>query len=135
MERRGAEQRAAESRLDHSLKRNVVDSVHRVLLQPTDRVPDSGVFVSLKTGLLQASSGMDERSLLDFLDELEPKPPVLTFLAAVHKHRSIARKQVAAVVAILMNAESWRSTLHRDQEACAVLLGGAAAAAAVRPEA
>jgi len=99
-------------------KRLLEDSIMQILRLNEDEVEESvRAFNSFQKGVSRTSNNHEATSEQIFGD-LEPKVPVLRFLAHLHGKKRLLRRQIAAVVVALMHSDSWLLALRGDAALC-----------------
>lgn len=78
------------------------------------------VFASFRKAVTQAASG-HEAPPGRLVAKLEPKAVALEFLVNLHVAKAIYRRQIGAVLLILLHEETWRKALTDDTTLCARL--------------
>lgn len=99
-----------------------VEAVQRLLTEGVNRIVDlhgepsdreAEAFTAFRRAITQASNGK-LGTPSELLDDLEPKDVVLRFLFDLHERRRLYRKQIAAMMSILMET-GWVAELRRDK--------------------
>lgn len=96
------------------VRKQLSDGVARIAAltpgKPADADEEAAIFNGFRRAVTLASSGR-EVPPEELLEDLEPKGPVLQHLLDLYERRRILRKQVAAVLAILLQEAGWNEAL------------------------
>lgn len=100
-------------------RRRLEESMGQIArLSPEDLKVEA--FGGLRTAVSRASSGRVGVPA-DLLGPLEPKDAVLRYLVTLYDKKKMYRKQVAAVLDVLLQVDSWAQALRGDAVICATL--------------
>lgn len=99
-------------------RQTLEESVQKIAtFQPDDAHTDevTTTFNNFKKAVIHASkSTKDGEGPQELLGDLEPKGAVLTFLLSYYESRRIFRKQIASVIEILLQVDTWYAVMKQD---------------------
>lgn len=107
---------------DATVKQNLLDAAQKLLNESTQIITSNGSleysdedqdnFSNLRKSIMRCSGLKEEGHRL--LSEVQSKEDILIYMISVYEKKTLYRKQVTALLSVLLQQESWRAVLEEQ---------------------